>query len=283
MLNCVGGASRLDFDRRRHRCSEREPTIRPATAYDPSVNEWWNTNSWWLDPLGWVVGAAGLVYGVWARSHPKKTQLQITVKQQELGVPDDPRLEVRLDGAKVGRPTLVQVVIEHMGGPDIAAEDVPTDGITVSADKLALVGPLLSSATKASLDIETATISLRPYLIGQWTVQRIDYLADGPAKYTPHLRIANAEQYRKTWVQRVPDLFAYAVLGSYIAAYYLLVVPGVKAVGWGDLRESPHNWWIFLCGMVAWAAAAIVIARRRHGRRRSVPAPAEPKTTVALA
>jgi hypothetical protein len=138
-----------------------------------------------------VLGIVGVIYGVWARTHPQTTALDIQIRQRELAIPNDPKLEITYGGTRLARPTLVEITVQHVAGPEIPQADVPSDGIRITADKPAIVGGLLDADNDATLDEAAGAIQVHPYLVRKWATLRLLYLAEGEASYTSHLRIAN--------------------------------------------------------------------------------------------
>lgn len=207
------------------RCDDR--------PYDARVNDWWTASNWWFGAVGVVVGVAGLVFGIIAWLRPRKSQLQILIKQREIGIPNDPDLGVIFRGKRLERPTLVEISIEHVGGPEIPERDMPAGGITFTSDRPAVVGALGETAAIASLDNETSRIMVKPYLNREGTIRRLTYLAEGQAKYSVHLAIANATTYRASWVRRHPQRMELIMSGVLVGAVVVAALSG--GAGWGSI------------------------------------------------
>lgn len=144
---------------------------------------------------GWIfglLGVAGVAWGLWARSHPKKTLLVLAVRQTPIGVPADSRVQVTYDGHKVESPVMIEFTVKHVGGPDIAVADMPEDGIIAVAAEDKILGPLIGTDEIAVYDPTTRTISIKPYLISGGT-RLVTFMADGSTAVEPKLQIANAE------------------------------------------------------------------------------------------
>lgn len=76
----------------------------------------------WIGVAGTVLGAIGVVYGIWARSHPASGRLAFRVTESAL-IPQnshDARLRVLLDDREIANPWLAVVEIVNVGGIDLA-------------------------------------------------------------------------------------------------------------------------------------------------------------------
>ncbi len=245
------------------------------------LNDFWTASGWWIGAAGFVIGIAGFAYGIWARSNPKKTALQVSVKQRELGMPNDPRLDVRFDGKKLDRPTLLEVTVEHMGGPEIAAADMPSGAIAITAENPVIVGALGRSGKNSALDQTHGRITVQPYQIKEWSTLRLTYLADGPTTYTKHVGLANVGDFRRSWLVRhgwkpIPFLMLVCLVAWIVAAS----LGTTKA--WSTWLGLSSIAWVLW--MLAWFATEGIgrrlVARRRkaaiaaRAKRGSMPKPA---------
>jgi len=76
----------------------------------------------WIGVAGTALGAIGVIYGVWARSHPGSGRLAYRVTESAL-IPqnsDVERLRVLLDDREITNPWLAVVEIVNVGGIDLA-------------------------------------------------------------------------------------------------------------------------------------------------------------------
>lgn len=76
----------------------------------------------WIGVAGTALGAIGVVYGIWARSHPASGRLAFRVTESAL-IPQSShaeRLRVLLDDREIANPWLAVVEIINVGGIDLA-------------------------------------------------------------------------------------------------------------------------------------------------------------------
>lgn len=226
----------------------------------------WTVSGWWIGLIGTVLGLIGIGYGIWARAFPKRTQLEVRVKQQAMSVPNDPKLQVLFDGRKLARPTVVEVTIEHLGGPEIARADMPAGSVSVGVAAPVLVGPLGRAEQYSRITEDGKRIEVKPYLVREFSLMRLRFLADGDSVYTPSVRIANVAASKGPWLRR-HQLWAHVVGYGLFFAGAFGSEQIAKLAGWpvGDWRR------VFLIVLLAGVGVGIVLLatlRPERARRR---------------
>lgn len=76
----------------------------------------------WIGVAGTALGAIGVIYGIWARSHPGSGRLAYRVTESAL-IPQNShveRLRVMLDDREITNPWLAVVEIVNVGGIDLS-------------------------------------------------------------------------------------------------------------------------------------------------------------------
>lgn len=229
-----------------------------------SVGDLWAVSGWWIGIAGFIIGLGGFIYGIWARSHPKKTAMKVRVKQRALGIPNDPKLEVLYDGKKLERPTLVEVTIDHLGGPEIATAEMPADAIAVRAETPVIVGGLGRTDSYATLDAAGGSIAVKPYLVREWSSRRLLYLAEGRAAYEVQVNMANVGTAKGSWYERtsvtLPILGTTSLL--VLGGTVLLWTVGAADKGWA-LAAMLTGWALLFIYYFAVIAHNGSIERRR--------------------
>lgn len=172
--------------------------------------------------------------------------MKVRVKQRALGIPNDPKLEVLYDGKKLERPTLVEVTIEHLGGPEIATAEMPADAIAVRAETPVVVGGLGRTDSYATLDAAGGSITVKPYLVREWSSRRLLYLAEGTAAYEVQVNMANVGTAKGSWYERA------SVTLTILGTTFLLVIGGMVllwTVGAADRGWGLVGSWALLTGL----------------------------------
>jgi len=75
----------------------------------------------WLAVAGVLLGFFGIVYGAWARSHPKRSVILGRISESALftGIETDHHVQVMMDGSLVPEPHLVRLTITNLGPNDL--------------------------------------------------------------------------------------------------------------------------------------------------------------------
>lgn len=244
----------------------------------------WAISGWWIGAIGLILGLVGLWYGVWARSHPRKTELGIWVGETELGTPSGATLDVTLNGKPVADPVLVRFAVSHLGGPEIAASDMPADGITATSSKPSIVGRVGGNAA-ATYDPDTNTIAFTPRLIQKDDLMDVVFLADGLSDLKTSLRIANVTSFRPynpfwTWVDQARDPRFVGFVGAVLFIWGAVITwtpretpapfppsPGAALVSLGLAAMVASG----LVGVVILIAETIAFLRRRKADQSRTP------------
>lgn len=189
----------------------------PVVTTLPTVPDW-NVSDW----FGVVVGFASLGWGFWARSHPKRTRLRTRVRESPIGFPDDPGIQVLLNGDPVDQPVLVEIDVEHVGGEEIDVQR--GDAIRFESPPEAggrVIGLLRGSANDAELS--DFTVSLKPRIFKVGEKASLSLMAEGMPRLVPFVRIARVEHVsdeverrRALWRMAVSTVLAF---GSAVAAF----------------------------------------------------------------
>lgn len=152
--------------------------------------DWWTLSGWWFGALGLVMGVAGWLWGVWARSHPARARLVTRISEYPISFPDDPRIRVSFDGVPLQRPLLVSIEVEHAGGEEIETTLPEAIRFTSAPDAPGRIVGLLAEASSNGEVDDGGTVSLNPRIFKVGEKASLSLMADGRPELVARVRIA---------------------------------------------------------------------------------------------
>lgn len=201
---------------------------------------WFEWSAWWFGTIGVAAGAVGVLWGIWARNHPKHSLLVSDVVTSRISVPQDEKVTVSYDQRPLTNPTLVRLSVTHRGGPEIDKFD--RGAVTFTRTTGGVVTLLGEGRLNASIEVKTGNVIVEPRIFKTGESLVLDLLCDGDPGFQSDVRIANVTHQKHgmpTKMSILPTAIAAAVFILTPVTIFVLTRTGAltAAQGWSLMEK----------------------------------------------
>lgn len=226
-----------------------------------TVYDWWSVSGWWFGAVGMLAGLVGVLWGIWARSHPAQTRLRTHINTYPIGFPNDRRIKVSFEDVELKQPFLVEIDVEHAGGEEIETRLVDEIRFASAPDAPGrVVGPL--GDTSSIAELKDGAVSLKPRIFKVGEKASLSLMAEGDPRLIPFVRMARVRHVSDTdTIHRAKLLIAtslaVALVSLVVAFISLYTVSGIDNEQI-DLPNQMH--WFIAASIVLISVGAFTAA-----------------------